>query len=81
MLDWMEMVEVFQKGRKHWGKSRNCLLQKNSPFSTEFSVWLYCQQVKNTDFFGKGLNVSEILSYSLGMGKTFQRDILFFGKG
>ena len=33
-------------GRKHCGKSRNCLLRAISPFPTIFSKDLYCRHVK-----------------------------------
>ena len=32
----MKMAEVLQKGRKHSGKMRNCLLQEISPFPQSF---------------------------------------------
>ena len=46
--------KVFQRGRKHCGKRRNCSLQEISPFPTVFSKGLYCRHVKTRACLGKG---------------------------
>ena len=40
------MQKVFQKGRKHCGKRRNCSLRAISPFPTAFSKDFYSRHVK-----------------------------------
>ena len=51
---WWKWQTVLQKGRKHSGKRRNCLLRAISPFPTVFSKDLYCRHVKTRDCLGKG---------------------------
>ena len=43
----MKMAESSSKGRKHFGKRRNCSLRAISPFLTVFSKDLYCRHVKS----------------------------------
>ena len=47
-------MKVFQTGRKHCGKRRNCSLRAISPFPTVFSNDLYRRHVKNLGLFWKG---------------------------
>ena len=44
-------------GKEHYGKRRNCSLRAISPFPIVFSKDFYCRHEKNTDLFGKGLNL------------------------
>ena len=53
--NWRKMVKVFQTGRKHCGKRRNCSLRAISPFPAEFSKDLFFRQVKSKGMFWKGL--------------------------
>ena len=48
--------QVLKKGRKHFGKGKNCCLIAISPFPTEFSKD-FLQTHKNMGFFGKGLKL------------------------
>ena len=49
-----ETDKVLQRGRKHCGKKRNCLLRAISLFPTVFSKDLYCRHVKTRACLGKG---------------------------
>ena len=51
---WWKWQKVFQMGRKHCGKRRNCSLPAISPFPTVFSKDLYCRHVKTRACLGKG---------------------------
>ena len=51
---WLIWLKVFQKGRKHCGKRRNCSLLAISPFPTVFSKDLYCKHVKTRACLVKG---------------------------
>ena len=54
--DNFRFEENGQKGRKHYGKRRNCSLQAISPFLTVFSKDLNCRHVKARDCQGRGLS-------------------------
>ena len=58
---WWKRPKVFQKGRKHCGKRRNCSLWAISPFSTLFSKDLL-QAHKNQGLFGKGITHSHTIT-------------------
>ena len=50
-LQWFILIPqlnhiVFQTGRKHCGKRRNCSLRAISPFPAEFSKDLHCRHVR-----------------------------------
>ena len=47
------MKEVFQEGREHCGKRRNCSLRAISPFPTVFSKDLYGRRLKTRACLGK----------------------------
>ena len=49
-----EWLKVPQMGRKHCGKSRNCLLRVISPFATVFYTDFSCRHVKIRACLGKG---------------------------
>ena len=51
---WWKWQNVFQTGRKHCGKRRNCSLWAISPFPTLFSKDFYCRHVKTRACLGKG---------------------------
>ena len=51
---WWKWQTVFQMGRKHCGKRRNCSLRAISHLPTVFSKDLYCRHVKCRACFGKG---------------------------
>ena len=50
---WWKQQKVFQIGRKHRWKRKNCLLQAISPFSTVFSKDLYCKYMKTRAYLRK----------------------------
>ena len=47
--------KVFQMGRKHSGKRRNCSLRAISSFPTVFSKDSYCRHIKTRACLGKDL--------------------------
>ena len=55
ILSSMKMAERSPKGRKYYGRRKNCSLQAISPFPILFSSDLYCRHVKSKDFLWKGL--------------------------
>ena len=52
-IGW-KCLKVFQMGRKHCGKRRNCLLQAISPFPEVFSKDLYGRHIKTRACLEKG---------------------------
>ena len=46
--------KVFQTGKKHCEKRRNCLLQAISPFPTVFSKGLFPRGIKRCHYVGMG---------------------------
>ena len=68
---WQSEVErkwkkILQKGRKHCGKRRYCLLREISPFPTVFSKHLYSTHMKNQGLFGKGLILYQMTNFWTG---------------
>ena len=51
---WWKWQKVFETGKKHDGKRRNCSLRAISPFPTVFSKYLYCRHIKTRACLGKG---------------------------
>ena len=51
---WGKCLKVFETGRKHSGKRRNCSLRAISPFPAVFSKDLYCRHVKTRACLGEG---------------------------
>ena len=52
---WRKWRKVFQTGRKHGGKRRNCSLRAISPFPTVFSKGLFPRGIK-VSLCGNGLS-------------------------
>ena len=52
----MKWQRVLQKGRKHFGKTRNCSLQARSPFLTVFSKDMYVRHIKKQGFVWERVN-------------------------
>ena len=51
-----------EKGRKHCGERRNCLLRAISPFPTVFSKDLYCRHIKTRACLENGLTHSHTMT-------------------
>ena len=80
-LTLWKVAKSLQKGRKHCGKRRNCMLWAISPFSILFPKDLYCRHVKARASLGKGkthywearekIKVTTIFAFSRNVLKSF----------
>ena len=72
----MKMEQVPQKGRKHCGKRKNCLLRAISPFPTVFSKDMHCRHVTTRACLGKGY--SEILGFKVKFWLNTQTELIIY---